>query len=107
MCKRTVLALVLIGVIGFAFTAAASAADKPIRLAGKITKIDGKALTISVDGKETTITCNDATKFRRDGQSGASKFEDLQVGQSVRAYYLAADNTAQSVIIAKAAQEQQ
>jgi hypothetical protein len=89
-------------VLGLSAVLAAENAPTTVRVAGQLTKIEGKALTITADGKDTVITCTDATKFSRDG-SGAARFEDLQVGQPVRAYYTAADNTAQAVIIAGAA----
>ena len=72
----------------------------PTRVAGQLTKIDGKTLTITTDGKETVITCNDATKIGRDG--GKATFGDLQVGLPVRTYYSKSDNVASAVFIAKA-----
>ena len=95
----------------FGLTAVVVAEDaKPVRVAGQISKIEGKAVTITatVDNatKDTVITCNDATKYRRDGAPGSApsnaKFEDLQVGQQVRAYYTAADKIATTIIIANA-----
>ena len=77
------------------------AAPPAIRIAGQLTKIDGKALTITEGGKDVVITCNEATKFHRDGDPTPTKFEDLKVGQSVRSYYNKADNVAGAVIIAK------
>ena len=48
MCRRTLLATVLIGLVGFMFTATVLAQDsKPVRLAGKLIKIDGKLLTVA------------------------------------------------------------
>jgi hypothetical protein len=103
--KRTMPVILVIGLIGFSFTAAATAADtKPVRIAGKLTKIDGKALTITdKDGKETVVTCNDATKVHRDGDtpSKQAKFADLQVGQQVRAYCTKADKVVLGIHIAK------
>jgi hypothetical protein len=77
---------------------------QPVRIAGKLAKIDGKALTITADdgSGDVTIMCTDATKFRRDGAQTDAKLADLAVGQMVRAYYNKADNTANAVIIAKA-----
>lgn len=103
--KRTLAAILLIGLVGLAFTAAATAEDaKPIRIAGKLTKIDGKALTITEkEGKDTVVTCNDATKVHRDGDKPdkQSKFEDLKVGQQVRAYCNKADKVVVHMHIAK------
>ena len=94
----------------FAFNAVLAAQTTPaaVRVAGQLTKIDGKALTITttVSGlaRDTIITCNDATKFSRDGDKPGTqlKFEDLKVGQQVRAYYTKAENIALAVIIAAA-----
>jgi len=98
MSRRTVFVALLIGAIGFAFTAAATAQDtKPVRIAGKITKIEGKAVTIDA----TVVTCNDATKVSRDGQTAPAKFEDLQVGQEVRAYCTPTDKIVLHIHIAK------
>jgi hypothetical protein len=69
----------------------------PARVAGPLTKIDGKALTIG----ETVITCNDATKFSSEGSHAPGKFQDLQVGQPVRAYYSKTDSAALAVIITR------
>lgn len=109
MCRRTMPLALLAGLICFAFTSAALAQDaKPTRVAGKLTKIDGKALTIAnEDGSgDVVITCDDATKYRRDGdpQGAERKFEDLQVGQNVRSYYTKATGVAGTVIIAGAQQ---
>jgi hypothetical protein len=84
---------------------AAPAQPANVRIAGQLTKIDGKALTIAEtvnsQTRETVITCNDATKFSRDGDKGATvTFADLKVGQSIRAYYTAADKIAVAVMIA-------
>ncbi len=80
-------------------------ATNTVRVAGQLTKIDGNALTITTtadnETTDTVITCNDSTKFSRDG-AGPVKFEDLQVDQPVRAYYTKTDNVAVAVIIAKA-----
>ncbi|MCY2931280.1 MAG: FecR domain-containing protein [Planctomycetota bacterium] len=79
------------------------AADtKPVRIAGQLTKIEGKVLTITDGGKDTVVTCNDATKVKRDGQEAPAKFEDLQVGQHVRAYCTPTDHVALHVFIFKA-----
>ena len=104
MLRRTMLVALLVGLVGFVFTSVAAADEtSPVRVAGKLTKIDGKALSIAADdGSDVTITVNDATKFRRDGDKDAAvTLADLQVGQSVRAYYNKADNVATAVIIAK------
>jgi hypothetical protein len=71
------------------------------RVAGILAHIAGRVLTITEAGKDTVITCNDATKYGRDG-GGQAGFEDLKVGQSVRAY-VTADNVALNVFIAKSA----
>jgi hypothetical protein len=100
------------------------------RVTGKLTKIDGKALTISatVEGKttETVVTCDDTTRFfkltqpaaaqppaegagpamrgRGRGLRGApAKFEDLQVGQELMAVYNADGNIARMVRITETA----
>lgn len=102
-CKMIV--ALLVGLVGFAFTTSVLAADAPVRVAGTLSKIEGKTLTITTtaenESKDTVINCNDATKFARDGDKSPVKFTDLKVGQSVRAYYIKATNIALAVIIAK------
>ena len=91
--------------VGFAFTLSAIAADNPVRVAGKLTKIDGNKITITTtatnEAKDTVITCDEATKISRDGDPAALKFTDLKVGQSVRAYYNKDTKIALHVHIAK------
>lgn len=101
--QRTLLTAAVIALASFAFTVATLAADaKPVRIAGQLTKIEGKVLTITDGGKDTVVTCNDATKVKRDGQEAPAKFEDLQVGQHVRAYCTPTDHVAVNVFIFKA-----
>jgi len=104
MFKRMMMVALLVGLVGFVLATSAVAADA-VRVAGQLTKIDGNALTITTtadnETTDTVITCNDSTKFSRDG-AGPVKFEDLQVDQPVRAYYTKTDNVAVAVIIAKA-----
>ena len=85
------------------------------RAAGKLTKIDGKALTISVTENGATsdvvVTCTDQTRIFKNAQPAAgaprgargpgagAKFEDLKVGQEVMAGYSAGDNVARMVRI--------
>ena len=47
MFKRMTMVALLVGLVGFAYTTSAIAADKPVRLVGKLVKIDGKTLTIA------------------------------------------------------------
>lgn len=105
MSGSKLLVVLLIGVFCLSLAAVATAADtETVRIAGKLTKIDGKALTITgTDGKATVVTCNDASKVSRDGQTEPAKFEDLKVGQEVRAYCTKADNIVQHIHIAKEA----
>ncbi len=104
MSNRMRLAVLLAILAGLVYTASAAAADN-VRLVGQLTKIDGKALTITstVDGKskDTVVTCNDATKYRRDEGNKWVKFSDLEVGQTLRVYYGKDDNVAALVNIAK------
>ena len=105
MFKRMTMVALLAGLVGFSLTTSAIAADPPVRVAGRLSKIEGKTLTITTAAdkatQDTVITCNDATKFRRDGDQSAVAFTDLKVGQLVRAYYSKADKIAAAVIIAK------
>ena len=100
----TLLAVVM--VFGLTPVLLAQGTTTNVRVAGQLTKIEGKALTITttVDGvaNDTVVTCNDATKFARDGDKTPVTFNDLKVGQSVRSYYNKADNVAAAVIIAAA-----
>ena len=98
---RTLLTALVIGLVAFAFTAAFAADAKPVRIAGQLTKIDGMALTITEGGKDTVVTCNEATKINRDGSSTPLKFEDLKVGQHIRAYCTPTDHVALHVHIFK------
>jgi hypothetical protein len=108
MSSRAKLVAMLIGLVGLALATAAVADEaKPIRVAGKLTKIVGKAITITTtegtETKDTVVTCNDATKISRDARPNVLlKFKDLRVGQQVRAYCRKADNVALHVHIAKA-----
>ena len=108
MFKRTMMVGLLAGLVGLAFTTAVVACGHgpaSVGITGQLTKIDGKTLTITMGKgtKNTVITCNDATKISRKGDKSGTqaKFEDLQVGQAVRAYYTKADNVAVAVIIVR------
>ena len=103
MFKRMTMVAVLVALIGFAFTTSAIAADNPIRLVGQLAKIAGKTLTITAnEGSQTVVvTCNDATKYRRDANNTWVKAADLKVGQTVRVYYTKSSNIATLVNIAK------
>jgi hypothetical protein len=104
MSTRTMPLALMTGVMGLVFTTAAFAQNtNAVRVAGQLTKIDGKTLTIATTGAqpaETAITCNDQTKFVRDGEKAAATFADLQVGQPVRAYYTSSGKIALAVMIA-------
>ena len=108
MSSRTMLAAALSGLVGVMFLTAARAdtdTRNAVRVAGQVTQIDGTMLTIApAAGEATVITCSAATRISRDGEKSLvqAKFEDLQVGQQVRAYYSKADNAAAAVIIANA-----
>ena len=105
MLNRKMLVALLVGLVGFAFTMSAIAADNPVRVAGTLTKIDGQKLTITTTTpagtKDTVVTCNDATKINRDGDPAPLKFTDLKVGQSVRTYCDKKTHIAAHVHIAK------
>ncbi len=105
MFKRLTMVVLLAGLVGFAYTTSAIAANDQVRLVGKLAKIDGMKLTVAStadDGsKNTVVTCNDATKVHRDADNATLKFADLKVGQTVRVYYTKADNIATLVNIAK------
>jgi len=88
------------------------------RVAGKLTKIDGKALTITAEGKETVVNCTDTTRIGKRPQPAAegataptrgrgrgiqAKFEDLEVGQELMAVYNPEGNVARMVMITSAA----
>ncbi len=95
------------------------------RAVGKLTKIDGKSLTVAMTENGTTkdvvVTCTDATRIIKSirpanaaaapvrggrGPGTPAKFEDLKVGQEVFAAYSASDNTARMIrITAEAAPE--
>jgi hypothetical protein len=75
-----------------------------VRVTGQLTKIEGKALTITTPVgsalQETVITCDGLTKFsRQSDQVTPAAFEDLKTGQSLRAYYDWSDHAALAVII--------
>ncbi len=105
MFKRLTMVALLAALVGFAYTTSAIAADNPVRLVGKLVKIGGKTLTIAstADGgsKSIVVTCNDATKVRRDADNVMLKFADLKAGQTVRVYYTKSGNIATLVNIAK------
>jgi hypothetical protein len=105
MFRRMPMVALLVGLVGFAYTTSAVAADNPVRLVGKLVKINGKTLTIAGtahDGSQpTVVTCNDATKFRRDADNTWVKFADIKVGQTVRVYYTKSNHIATLVNIAK------
>jgi hypothetical protein len=104
MSRRTLLVAFLIGLVGMVFAIPAMAQDSKnaIRIVGQLTKIEGKALTITDGGKETVVTCNDATKVGRDSDKATLTFADLKVGQPVRSYYDKTNNIAIIVRIADA-----
>ncbi len=105
MLRRMPVVALLVCLVGFAYTTSAIAADKPVRLVGKLAKIDGKKFTIAStahDGSQpTVVTCNDATKFRRDADNTWVKFADIKVGQTMRVYYTKSNHIATLVNIAK------
>ena len=105
MFKRLTMAVLVVGLVGFAYATSAIAANNQVRLVGKLVKIDGKKLTIAStadDGsKNSVVTCNDTTKFRRDAGNAWVKFADIKVGQTVRVYYTKSKNLATLVNIAK------
>ena len=105
MFNRIRIVAVLVALVGFAYATSATAADSQIRLVGKLVKIDGTKLTIanttSSGSQSTVITCNDATKFRRDADNKWVKFADIKVGQTLRVYYAQSNNIATLVNIAK------
>lgn len=103
MSHRILLAVLLATLMGMIVRTASADDAKPVRLAGQLTKIDGKNFTIAseTDGKETTIICNDATQYRQDGSKDPVTLGTFKVGQKVRAYYRAADNVALTVILAQ------
>ena len=102
MVRRTILGALLIGLIStICMTCAAADEDKTTaRVVGQLTKIEGKTLTIvPVEGQATVIFCTDATKISRENDKVQLKFEDLQVGQQVRAYYNKNDNSIIGIFI--------
>ncbi len=80
--KTLSLALALSIVLGFAGLASAAKGDN---VKGKITKIDGKTLTISSgkkgEEKDVTVTVDDKTTYTVDGKD--AKLEDLKEGQRI------------------------
>ncbi len=100
MLKRVTILGMLVAFVGL--MTLANAGENPVRLVGNLTKVDGKNLTITADGgQNTVVTCNDATKFRRDEDNATLKFEDIKVGLRLRVYYSKADNVATLVNVAK------
>lgn len=109
MPRRALLLAGLTGLLALTWTVLAPAQDaKGARVAGRLTRIEAKALTVSstADGAETATVLNigEKTRYSRDGDktSYPAKFEDLQVGQSVRVYYNAVDNVIGVVCIERA-----
>ena len=102
MSNRTMLGAMLIGLVVMMFTPAALADTNMTDVAGHLTKIDGKTLTIDSNARQSTVvTCNGATRFSQSG--GQAKFENLKVGEQVWAHYSKTDNTASEVTILKPA----
>jgi hypothetical protein len=103
MSKHLPLATLALALLGLCFAYPAFAADtQQTRLVGKLTAIAGKTLTIAgANGSTVTITCNDATKYRRDATNSFVSFAELVVGQTLRVYY-GSDNVATLVNIVKA-----
>jgi hypothetical protein len=101
MSMRKMLMAALVGLTGILFAAPANAADaqQAIRLVGQLTKIEGKSFTITDAGKDTVVTCNEATRFGRDGDKVPAKLEDFKVGLPVRSYYDKTTNVAMVVMI--------
>lgn len=118
--RIVIVALVAVLAVSFAALAAegdakaagaAKAANPDVAMAnGKLTKIDGKSLTIATKekGSEATkdvvVTVADTTKvFTREGGKEAkpvpAKVEDLKVDQSVRVEFNKTTNVANSITI--------
>jgi hypothetical protein len=77
-----------------------AAATPPTRVAGTLSRIDGKTVTIASTGdSKAVITCNDRTSIAVEGNKAGAKFEDLKVGMAVRAYYTPADNVAKGIFV--------
>jgi hypothetical protein len=89
MTKRTLLATLALTLLGiFLASTAGAAGPQQTRLVGKLTAIAGRTLTIAGEnGATVTVTCNDATKYRRDATSSPATFADLAVEQVLRVYY--------------------
>jgi hypothetical protein len=104
MSHRILPAVLLAALMGMIVQTARADDAKAVRIAGQLTKVDGPRLTIAseTDGKETTITCNDATQYRQDGNKVPLTLAAFKAGQKVRAYYRSADNVALTVILAQA-----
>jgi hypothetical protein len=105
MFKRMTMAALLVTLVGFAYATSAIAGENAVRLVGKLATISGKTLTITSTGdngsQTTVVTCNDATKFRRDVGNTWVKFSEIKVGQTVRVYYTKSNKFATLVNIAK------
>lgn len=107
MSKRAIVAALWVGVAGMAGMLtpnvwAESDTNATIRVAGQLAKIDGKMLTIATtEGREITLIYTGATKISRAGANSSQplKYEDLKVGQQVRAYYSNYDKAVFGVII--------
>ena len=68
------------------------------RLTARRSTIAGAA---SGGSQSTVVTCNNATKYRRDADNTWVTFADLKVGQTLRVYYTASNNIATLVNIAQ------
>lgn len=104
--NRATLAAILAAMIGIGTVPsviAGTSTTDAARVAGALTKIDGRTLIITPSGeKKVVITCADDTRLAKDGVKDAMlTLEDFKVSQPVRAYYSKSDNVALAVIIAK------
>ena len=106
MTNRIMRIFLVIGLVGAAFLPAARAeavsTNSTLRVAGQLTRIDGRNLTIvSTAGQEVVVLYTEATKISRKGPNSeeALKYEDLKVGQQVRAYYSNNDKAVFGIII--------
>jgi hypothetical protein len=93
MDRRLFLVVALLAVIGFVVVpAVASAAE----LSGKVVSADAKANTMVVnDGKDTTVTWTDSTKFT------GGKEEDLKAGVMVKVTHEGGKASAIEIVAAK------
>ncbi len=98
--KRSIAAIAVLAMI-IAFGISADASDRTRQITGKVSSIDGNAVTVTKKNMEVTLNMGEKTKVS-ECNAGAS-MGNIKVGDKVTASYKEKDdsNAATSIIVTK------